>query len=156
MPRCIFGIDYQQDGVENGFGCNVPVLPISGPDFSECPNFIANNCQSGYDACVLNKQLAFINRIMDCLGQEFVWWDVAELISGNVDCYWTITGEYVCPGNPPGIGGFETAIHILEGMHVSSVSIFQDDPFGCYDLVICTYYPTVCVACENAASACCD
>jgi len=156
MPRCIFGIDYQVNGSASDVQCQEPILPISGPDFRSCPNFITNNCQAVFDGCVFEQQLNFIRRIVSCFGQEFIWWDVSSVLSGDVNCSFSITGEYVCPGNPNGIGGFSTVIHILDGMHVSSQPLFPDDPFGCYDLVICDYYTSVCITCENPVMACCN
>jgi len=108
---------------------------------------------------VIEEQFEYIDRLIDCFGEEFIYYDKAEILNG--ECYWTFSqegddSEYVCPGNEPGTGGFDIVISLIEG--------FTSPPPGapistelCFECIVNDYYSNVCIKCINVTrDECCD
>jgi hypothetical protein len=169
MPKCFWNAEYSQEGTdETGlFACQRIVDTNQDQEtYNGCPNFVSGGCQGIYNECVFEAQDQFIRDLSSCLGGgEFVYYDVAD-----GDCYWTFAGpeeesEYVCPGNPNGVGGFTTLISILEGPYPSD-DVFNPDPTTgvpfsqtCLEQTLCEYFALVCQRCINLTvntTDCCD
>ena len=163
MPKCHWSQEYAENPEVGCFGL-VPKLEVvktnkDDPDFSNCDGFIANNCQSVYNQCVIDEQFDYINRLIDCFGEEFIYYDIADILDG--ECYWTFAqegqeSEYVCPGNEPGTGGFDIVISLIEGFTSgpSGTTISEEE---CFECIVDDYYSIVCAKCVNVTRAeCCD
>jgi len=163
MPRCHWSQTYEDSPEVFCFGF-IPDLVVTNtnagnPDFSNCPDFIQNNCQHVYDGCVNARQIDFLQAMARCFGDEFIYHDVADILDG--DCFFALSeeggeSEYICE-NPAGTGGFDTVLFILDGFSdISPGGANGQSAEECYDCIARDYFSFVCVSCINLTrSSCC-